>query len=56
MVKFLHTADWHLGIKYTKLGPNAEKAREIRIDTVKKTYGLCKKEKSGFYHHSRGPL
>jgi len=48
MVKFLHTADWHLGIKYTKLGPNAEKAREIRIDTVKKLMDSAKKKKVDF--------
>ena len=34
MVRFLHTADWHLGIKYAKLGLNAEKAREVRIQTA----------------------
>lgn len=42
-MKFLHTADWHLGVKYTKLGPNAEKAREIRIETVKKLMDIAKK-------------
>ncbi|GAB4310737.1 MAG: DNA repair exonuclease [Methanobacteriaceae archaeon] len=36
MVKFLHTADWHLGIKYKKLGDKAQEAREIRLKTVKK--------------------
>ncbi|HHY01181.1 MAG TPA: DNA repair exonuclease, partial [Methanothermobacter sp.] len=34
MVKFLHTADWHLGIKYKQLGDNAQKARNIRLKTV----------------------
>ena len=48
MLKFLHTADWHLGIKYAKLGPNAEKAREIRIETVKKLMDSAKKEKVDF--------
>ena len=48
MVKFLHTADWHLGIKYAKLGPNAEKAREIRIETVKKLVDGAKKNKVHF--------
>ena len=42
-MKFLHTANWHLGVKYTKLGPNAEKAREIRIETVKKLMNIAKK-------------
>lgn len=48
MIKFLHTADWHLGIKYAKLGPNAEKAREIRIETVKKLMDSAKKSKVDF--------
>ncbi len=48
MVKFLHTADWHLGIKYTRLGPNAEKARKIRIETVKKLMDSAKENKVDF--------
>ena len=36
MVKFLHTADWHLGMKYSQLGDKAEKARQIRIKSVQK--------------------
>lgn len=36
MVKFLHTADWHLGIKYKQLGDKAPEARDIRLKTVKK--------------------
>ena len=34
VVKFLHTADWHLGKKYVKLGEKAEEARKIRIRSV----------------------
>lgn len=48
MVKFLHTADWHLGIKYAKLGLNAEKAREIRIRTVKNLMTLAKENNVDF--------
>ncbi len=48
MVKFLHTADWHLGIKYAQLGSNAEKAREIRIETVKKLMDSAKENKVDF--------
>lgn len=36
MVKFLHTADWHLGMKYSQLEDKAEKARQIRLDSVLK--------------------
>lgn len=48
MIKFLHTADWHLGIKYKKFGPNAEKAREIRIKTAKKLMEIAKENKMNF--------
>lgn len=34
MVKFLHTADWHLGIKFSQLGDKADAAREVRIKTA----------------------
>ncbi len=36
MVKFLHTADWHLGMKYAQLGPKADIARKIRMETIKR--------------------
>lgn len=36
LVKFLHTADWHLGMKYSQLQDKAEKARQIRIKSVQK--------------------
>lgn len=48
MAKFLHTADWHLGIKYAKLGANAEKAREIRVETAKKLMESAKKNAVNF--------
>ena len=36
MVRFLHTADWHLGIKFSQLGSKADSAREIRFQTAEK--------------------
>ena len=36
MVKFLHTADWHLGLKYKQLGDKAQQARDIRLKTAQK--------------------
>jgi DNA repair exonuclease SbcCD nuclease subunit len=35
-VKFLHTADWHLGMKYSQLQDKADKARQIRIGSIRK--------------------
>lgn len=43
MVKFLHTADCHLGMKYAQLGEKADEARQIRIQTFEKTIILGKK-------------
>ena len=48
MVHFLHTADWHVGIRFSKLGQNAEKARKIRIDTVKSLLDSAKEKKVDF--------
>ena len=48
MVKFLHTADWHLGIKYTQLGEKADKARQIRIQTIQKLVNTAKNENLDF--------
>jgi DNA repair exonuclease SbcCD nuclease subunit len=48
MIRFVHTADWHLGIKYAKLGPNAEKAREVRIKTVEKLMNIAKENDVDF--------
>ncbi len=48
MAKFLHTADWHLGIKYAKLGLNAEKAREVRIKTVENLMNIAKENSVDF--------
>jgi len=42
MVKFLHTADWHLGIKYKQLGNKAREARDIRLKTVGKLLEIAR--------------
>jgi DNA repair exonuclease SbcCD nuclease subunit len=48
MVRFLHTADWHLGIKYAKLGPSAERARETRIRVAEKIAYIAKQNNVDF--------
>ena len=48
MVKFLHSADWHLGIRYTQLGGKADKARQIRIQTIQKLVDTAKNENLDF--------
>jgi DNA repair exonuclease SbcCD nuclease subunit len=48
MVKFLHTADWHLGIKYKQLGDKAQQARNIRLKTVEKLIQKAREENVDF--------
>jgi DNA repair exonuclease SbcCD nuclease subunit len=48
MARFLHTADWHLGVKYTKLGLNAERAREARIQTANAIIDSAQKHNVNF--------
>lgn len=48
MVKFLHTADWHLGIKYNQLGNKAQEARNIRLKTVQKLLDTAKNSNVDF--------
>ncbi|BDZ71457.1 metallophosphoesterase family protein [Methanobacterium petrolearium] len=48
MVKFLHTADWHLGMKYKQLGDKAPKARNIRLKTVNKILETAREQNVDF--------
>jgi len=48
LVKFLHTADWHLGMKYSQLGEKAEKARDIRVKSVQKLLDHGREENVDF--------
>lgn len=48
MVKFLHTADWHLGIKFSQLGDKADAAREIRIQTTENLLKTAKESNVDF--------
>ena len=48
MVKFLHTADWHLGIKYKQLGDKANEARDIRLKSVQRLLDCAKNNNVDF--------
>lgn len=48
MVKFLHTADWHLGIGQKQLFQQGKKAREIRKETLKKLMEIAKQKQVDF--------
>lgn len=47
-MKFLHTADWHLGKKFTQLGSKADIAREIRIETAENLLKMAKESNVDF--------
>ncbi len=48
MVKFMHTADWHLGIKFSQLGSKADAVREMRIKTAEKLLEAAKESNVDF--------
>jgi DNA repair exonuclease SbcCD nuclease subunit len=48
MVKFLHTADWHLGLKAIGLGEKAKEARARRFETAERVVDIAKKESVDF--------
>jgi DNA repair exonuclease SbcCD nuclease subunit len=48
MARFLHTADWHLGMKYARLGPNAQRAREARVHSAGRIMDLAREEGADF--------
>ena len=41
-MKFLHTADWQIGMKATKLGDAGMRVREERLISVKRTFEVAK--------------
>lgn len=48
MVRFLHTADWQLGMKGATLGKAAEKVRKVRMETARALLVMAKEEKVDF--------
>lgn len=48
MVRFLHTADWQLGMKGGNLGTAAEVVRKTRIETCRKLLAMTSEEKSKY--------
>jgi len=48
VVKFLHTADWHLGIGQKQLFQQGEKAREIRKETLQNLMKIAKQKRVDF--------
>ncbi len=48
MVRFLHTADWQLGMKGGNLGTTAEVVRKTRIEACRKLLAMASEEKVDF--------
>ncbi|MGH8103764.1 MAG: metallophosphoesterase family protein, partial [bacterium] len=48
LVKFLHTADWQMGMKALGAGERAKQVRERRYDAARKVVQLAKNEKVEF--------
>ena len=45
---FVHTADWHLGHVYRRLGPRASDSARWRLDAVHKVFDLAVENKASF--------
>ena len=47
-MRFIHTADWQIGMKAAHVGGVGEKVREMRIETGKKVVELAKRHGADF--------
>lgn len=48
MIRFLHTADWQIGMKAGHVAPVAEKVRQARLETAKRLMLLAKEYRLDF--------
>jgi DNA repair exonuclease SbcCD nuclease subunit len=47
-MKFIHTADWHLGSIYRKLGPRASESMQWRFDAIRRVFDLASEKNADF--------
>jgi hypothetical protein len=47
-MKFVHTADWHLGHVYRRLGPRAAESERWRFEAVRRVFDLAIAERADF--------
>ena len=45
---FIHTADWHLGHTYWRIGPRAAQSSGWRLDAVRRIWALAQEKKADF--------
>ena len=42
MLRFIHSADWQLGARFTQFGQRAQQLREARLDTLRRALALAR--------------
>lgn len=47
-LNFIHTADWHLGHTYWRIGPRAVQSAAWRLDAVRRIWALAAEKKADF--------
>ena len=47
-LNFIHTADWHLGHTYWRIGPRAAQSSAWRLDAVRRIWALADEKKADF--------
>jgi DNA repair exonuclease SbcCD nuclease subunit len=47
-LNFIHTADWHLGHTYWRIGPRAAQSAQWRLDAVRRIWSLAQDTKADF--------
>ena len=48
-MKFMHTADWQLGSRFSQFGTNSEALREARFKTLERTLKLASENEAEFF-------
>ena len=44
MFRFIHSADWQLGARFSQFGEKGKQLRNVRLETLERTLNLAKKE------------
>ncbi len=47
-LNFIHTADWHLGHTYWRIGPRAAESAAWRLDAVRRIWALAEEKRADF--------
>ena len=47
MIRFLHTADWQIGMKAGGLGEASQRVRDVRLDSIRRVLDIAKEREAG---------